>query len=200
MFLENKLSSKKVPAELLQPDEHDPFYVKDYERGGLTLRETSAGINRKQWEFFIENGTSIYCRVIDTEKKYLLISNVNITEVVGTFDRNMNVCVVFRSNQKYYFYWFDTVSNSYLTEELPNVVSSPRLCHDDKRDEATEYSDVILTYIKTDKLIYRLQRDRFTVDYIAATRGVKDREIIRFGMNKSLRLQWTLDQSSKYRE
>ena len=199
MFTDNLFSSKVVAAELLRPDEHDPEFVRDYERGGLALRETSGGINQKQWMFFIE-GMTIYAKIMDTEDKFPVLSGKNFKEVVGSFDRNMNAVLVYFADNAYYFYWFDTVTNKYVTEELTSDVSSPRLCHDDKRDEALVYSDVILTYIKDTKLIYRLQRDRFTLNYIAGEKGIKGREIIRFGMNKSLRLQWTLDQANKYRK
>ena len=199
MFTDNLFSSKVVAAELLRLDEHDPEYIRDYERGGMALRETVAGINKKEWEFFIEDRT-IFAKITDTDKKFPILNGKDFTEVVGTFDRNMNPVLVYHANNAYHFYWFDTVTNNYVTEELTSDVTSPRLCQDDKRDEALVYSDVILTYIKDTKLIYRLQRDRFTLNYIAGEKGIKGREIIRFGMNKSLRLQWTLDQASKYRK
>ena len=199
MFTDNLFSSKVVAAELLRPDEHDPEYIRDYERGGMALRETVAGINKKEWEFFIEDRT-IFAKITDTDKKFPILNGKDFTEVVGTFDRNMNPVLVYHANNAYHFYWFDTVTNNYVTEELTSDVTSPRLCQDDKRDEALVYSDVILTYIKDTKLIYRLQRDRFTLNYIAGEKGIKGREIIRFGMNKSLRLQWTLDQANKYRK
>ena len=199
MFTDNLFSSKVVAAELLRPDEHDPEYIRDYERGGVALRETVAGINKKEWEFFIKDRT-IFGKITGTDKSFPIITGKGFTEVVGSFDRNMNPVLVYYADNAYHFYWFDTVTNNYVTEELTSDVTSPRLCHDDKRDEALVYSDVILTYIKDTKLIYRLQRDRFTLNYIAGEKGIKGREIIRFGMNKSLRLQWTLDQASKYRK
>ena len=199
MFTDNLFSSKVVAAELLRPDEHDPEFVRDYERGGVALRETSAGINQKEWIFFIEDRT-IFAKIADTDVQFPIITDKDFIEVVGSFDRNMNPVLVYFADNAYYFYWFDTVTNKYVTEELTSDVSSPRLCHDDKRNGALVYSDVILTYIKDTKLIYRLQRDRFTLNYIAGEKGIKGREIIRFGMNKSLRLQWTLDQATKYRK
>ena len=199
MFTDNLFSSKVVAAELLHPDEHDPEFVRDYERGGVALRETVAGINQKEWIFYIEDRT-IFAKIADTDVQFPIITDKDFIEVVGSFDRNMNPVLVYFADNAYYFYWFDTVTNKYVTEELTSDVSSPRLCHDDKRNEALVYSDVILTYIKDTKLIYRLQRDRFTLNYIAGEKGIKGREIIRFGMNKSLRLQWTLDQATKYRK
>ena len=199
MFTDNLFSSKVVAAELLRPDEHDPEFVRDYERGGVALRETMAGINQKEWIFFIEDRT-IFAKIADTDVQFPIITDKDFIEVVGSFDRNMNPVLVYFADNAYYFYWFDTVTNKYVTEELTSDVSSPRLCHDDKRNGALVYSDVILTYIKDTKLIYRLQRDRFTLNYIAGEKGIKGREIIRFGMNKSLRLQWTLDQATKYRK
>ena len=199
MFIENKFSTTRVPKELLQPDEHDPEFVRDYDRGGKAPRNTDLGVNLNHWVFFIEEN-QVYCKIQGTEEKFLIVEGTSITEVTGTFDRNMNPFVVYRDQNAYIFYWYDALTNKYVSEELPADTSSPRLCHDDKRKEAAVYSDVIVTYIRGSELLYRLQRDRFTIVYIAANRGVRNREIIRFGMNKSLRLQWTLDQANKYRD
>lgn len=199
MFTENLFSSRAVSTDLLKPDDKNPEYIKDYERGGIDLRQPVAGINVQDWVFYID-GDNIFAEAATTGVKYPILSGEPYKEVVGTFDRNMNPVLVYLVENTYYFYWFDTKTNSFETEELPSNVSSPRLCHDDKRHIAIDYSDVIVTYIQDNKLIYRLQRDRFSKNYIAGTKNVKGREIIRFGMNKSLRLQWTLDQATKYRE
>lgn len=197
MFTENQFSTTVVPAELLSPDEHNPEFVRDYERGGNALRDTVAGIDRKNWIFFIED-RNIYAKVIDTEEKFLILEDEDFEEVVGTFDRNMDTVLVYMVDNTYFFRWFDTLTNKYIVEELTSDITSPRLCHDDKRNEAVTYSDVIITYVKDKYLIYRLQRDRFTLPYIAADKHIKGRIITRFGMNKSLRLQWTLEQATKY--
>ena len=196
------LETKAVPLKLNTDLEEIPSRntVKEIYTSILSDIETARKlINKKEWEFFIEDRT-IFGKITGTDKKFPILTGKDFTEVVGSFDRNMNPVLVYHANNAYHFYWFDTVTNNYVTEELTSDVTSPRLCLDDKRDEALVYSDVILTYIKDTKLIYRLQRDRFALEYIAGEKGIKGREIIRFGMNKSLRLQWTLDQASKYRK
>ena len=200
MFYNNQISSAPIDRELLRPDEHDPMFVRDFERGGAALRNTLLGINKYNWVFYIED-KSIKAK-IDEENAtvFTILSGMDFIEVVGTFDRNMNPVLVYRVEDRYYFYWFDTSLNDFQTEKLVSTVVSPRLCHDDKRAETLLNSDVVLTYIDVGRLLFRLQRDRFNTEYLVADKFVKNREIVRFGMNKSLRLQWKLDQENKYRK
>jgi hypothetical protein len=195
-MLENLVfSSRPVPAPLLIPDNNEYNLLYDFERGGNALRQTEGGINISNWMFWVESGTTIYCGRIGTGERFPLYEGENITSLEATFDRNMNPTMVFKEEDEYVFTWFDTKSNDFVYDDYKDI-RSPRLAHDDKRDEAVRYSGIVFTYIKDDKVYYRTQVDRYTIEYLAFETYVKGRSITEFGMNKSLRLQWGLEQTS----
>lgn len=198
MFSESRMSTKPIEADYLVPDNFKYSRTEDYERGGLVLRNPYDGIDLKTWKFFIEDQTFIKLQRIDEDKIYTLFEGNEITEIKGSFDRNMNPCYIYKEGDFYFFLWFDTLSNKNVIEELGTEIKSPRIAHDDKRPIGKSYSDIIITYIKENKVYYRIQADRYQIEYLAFEGDFKDRIIISFGMNKSLRLQWLLDQESKY--
>ena len=196
MFYNNQISSETLYAEFISPDDLSYNKLQDHEKAGAKIKDSLEGINKYTWVFEIRNDSEIWCIREDTQEATKLYTGNNLTEVYGSFDRNMNPCYIYKENGNYQFVWFNTVTNRNVTEGLGDV-RSPRITHDDKRDEALVYSDIIITYIRDDKVYYKLQRDRYTIEHFAFEEKVKGRSIKSFGMNKGLRLQWELVQNSK---
>jgi hypothetical protein len=118
----------------------------------------------------------------------VLFSKALITEISLAFDQNMNPFVAFVENDVAKFWWFDTVAGMTVFSNLPAGSTTPRCCLDDKRETQTNSSDIILAYVNAGNLYFRMQRDRYGVEYLLKTGvigGVK-----RLGVSTVNRLQF----------
>ena len=91
------------------------------------------------------------------------------------------------------FRWYNSVVEDYVTTNYSDI-TSVRLCHDDKRDIQVQRgaTDVILTYSKIGAVYWRVQRDRFMIEYSHSLAISKLHRITHFGMSKGNRLQWRI--------
>lgn len=103
------------------------------------------------------------------------------------FDQNMRYILAWQMpGGQVFLYWYDSAIEDYaLTSWFGRT---PRLTLDDKRPEASGWSDVILFYIEGTTLKMRVQRDRFTIAYNMGEVGLNAR-LGRVGMAENLRLQ-----------
>jgi hypothetical protein len=68
-----------------------------------------------------------------------------------------------------WLWWYDTLAQQYATLVLPDL-ATPILTMDDKRRDASlsNRNDIIFFYIAEPGLCYRLQRQRFATEHVAA--------------------------------
>jgi hypothetical protein len=195
MIPEHVLSTELRQALFYTPDSYDPSPIVDWELGGIALNDPSVGLQYQVWKCYLhidgvleESNVWIGPEAGPFEVFY---AGGDITEISFCFDQNMNPFLAYVEDSVAKFYWFDTVVSDYVVTELPVGSRSPKCCIDDKRDVHTSTSDIILTYMRTDKLYYREQRDRYLIEYELAD-GYPGLDVLIVGMNKVNRLQWLL--------
>lgn len=195
MLPDHVLSSQLVLGYYLYPDTIDPDPFKSYELGGVALQDPSQGLMvQTWWARLFKDGikeTSIVYIGADNVPEQVFQSDADYTEISLAFDQNMNPALAYMEDGNAKFYWYDATIPGYTTLTLPSGSRSPKCCMDDKRELENATNDMILGYMRDDKLYYREQRDRFTVEYLLKSDlGLKD--LIQVGMSSVLRLQFAL--------
>lgn len=181
-----------MEAEFLTPDNRgfDPF--EDWERGGIAHQDPSQGIDLKDWRAWKDRASGwILVQPVDLSQPPIQVhQEPNATFISLAFDRNMRLVVAWRVVNTSYLYWFEPITNTYTITSYPST-HSPRLSHDDKRERASQWSDVLFFYIRAGQLCVRTQRDRYEIETILAEVG-DDVILYRVGMNTKLRMQLEL--------
>lgn len=195
MLPNHVLSSQPIIGYYLYPDNLDPDPLKSWELGGVGLNDPSEGLQVQTWWARLHKDgikeTAIIYIGADSVPEFVWLSNADFTEVSLAFDQNMNPFVSYMVGGVAKFYWYDTALPGYTTTTLPAGSRSPKCCLDDKREMQDLTNDIILAYMRDDKLYYREQRDRYTVEYLLSSgHGLLD--LIQVGMNTKLRLQFAL--------
>lgn len=180
-------------AEFLAPDSTvtgDPLISK--ERGGIALSDPSEGINTYVW---VSSYDDIAGDIKLTNETTLVESTIitgvlNVTQISFAFDSNMRPSIAYvLATGEAYHYWYDSVIEDYTTTLLPVGTTTPRLCHDDKRFffVTNNTTDVILGYLLSNTLYFRLQRERYQTDHAIATVSAGT-ELFNIGMGVNMRL------------
>lgn len=172
----------------LPPDDTPYTRLQDFELGGVGISDPSQGLTGHTWELRafgdalrIRRGTDAWAELFTFSTPY---------EIALAFDQNMRpVVAVANRNKDLYLYWYDpTISNYTLT--FIGHGRTPRLSLDDKRPSASQYSDVILGYVKNKELVYRQQRDRFLIEYPVMSGIHGHVKLTHMGMGENLRMQF----------
>ena len=188
MLPENSLSLTSVIGKYNYPDNLETSNTLDFELGGVDLQDPSQGLRVKSWAVYIE-GQDIWIAAEDREP-VILFSRVGIlTEVSLAFDQNMRPVVAFVENGVSTLYWYDTFISNFTFTTLPDTLT-PRVCLDDKRETQTGSSDVLLAYIKDNSLYFRMQRDRFQIEYLL--RADVNATLKKMGMTNKSRVQFLM--------
>lgn len=167
MLPDELLSSVPLPDAFRSPRDRLKEPHVDYELGGVALNDPSEGLEVKVWRCRYEEPDFI----VDAPgvAASTLLSVAGVSEFQFTFDQNMQPAIAYRIEAGSRFYWFDATIPGFTTIELPAGSRSPRCSLDDKRSAQTSISDMILAYIRGPRVYWRAQRDRFLVEYVAAT-------------------------------
>ena len=151
---------------LLSPRSRTYALTESWEQGGVGLSDTSQGLVSHTWRAWTDS-KDIYIQRSDLAKDTAktLLAAPNITELDLTFDQNMRPVLTYVSGGIAKLYWYDTVSQSQVITDFPNV-QNPRVSLDDKRSFNTPNSDVIFAYINNDRLCCRYQRERYGTEHV----------------------------------
>lgn len=193
MIPENRLSSTNLPWLYLSPDQLDPEPLEDWELGGVALNDPSEGLEYQVWRAHLRIGVNNIGNVwlsADNHPESLLFTRDGVTEISLTFDQNMNPFIAFMQNGEAWYWWYDTAIGEQVFTQLPTGCYSPKAAMDDKRYRQVGDSDIILGYVRDGGLYYRMQRDRFLIEYdlnLAVSTN-----LLKLGMNKSNRLQFAV--------
>lgn len=167
------------PKVLIIPANHAPFSppkdsdditpLMDISEGGIALSDGTHGLQVQFWTFTIEGEgleTGIYLEAPNYPKT-LQLAISNLTWVRGTFDQNMHPAVAFVAGGFNYLWWWDPVVHAQTITELAPTILSPTVLMDDTRARETQLgnNDIILAYLIGSEVFYRLQRDRYGVQY-----------------------------------
>ncbi len=150
---------------LLSPRSRTYALTESWEQGGVGLSDTGQGLMSHTWRAWTDS-KAIYIQRSDlsNDTAKTLLATPNITEIDLTFDQNMRPVLTYVSNDIAKLYWYDTVSQSQVITDFPNV-QNPRVSLDDKRSFNTANSDVIFAYINNDQLCCRYQRERYGIEH-----------------------------------
>ena len=191
---QNSLSLGAPPALLLAPDnEGRSSRTVDLELAGVDLQQGEQGLRVRDWRLALV-GNDIRLSKRSEATFTTVVTEVGITQVSLAFDQSMNYAVAYVALNVAKLRWFDSTIPGFTTLTLPADASSPFLSMDDKRDMATSgnRNDVILAYIRGNRLVYRQQRDRYGVERTLAWFDSAAVSINKMGMNRALRLQFEI--------
>lgn len=190
----NILSTTIIPGGFIPPDNKYVDKIVDWELGGVALSDGSLGLEFQFWQanLYIDQLTGIGTVTVQapTFPETVLFALSGITEISLTFDQNMHPFVAFMQAGQARYWWFDPTIPGQVFANLPVGVRSPKVSLDDKRPQAIPDSDILMGYMVGDDLFYRLQRDRFTIEYPLATNLVGD--LLWLGMTDKMRVQFAL--------
>lgn len=164
-----------------------------YEMGGVGISDPSQGLLVQLWRVRVIANAFIYIDAPNTPP-FLLLTDVNVTEVDLAFDQNMLPFVTYVSNGLIKFYWFDPTLPGFVLSTILEFAWTPRCTLDDKRAFDVGNSDIVLMYVNllSGQICYRIQRERYATEHAIDTAVINDQiRCINFADNG--RLQWTID-------
>lgn len=133
--------------------------------GGIAINDSSQGLKVQVWIAFYEGGV-IKVKPLDSNVSTSVLAVAGVTELAFAFDQNMRATLAYVVNNISYLYFYDTLISNTTIVTLDVGVISPRLSMDDSRDNQTSNNDIILAYLKDNKLYMRVQRDRYLLEYL----------------------------------
>ena len=162
----------------------------DYEQGGIALNDPSQGLQVQSWRARLV-GNEIKVGPDPYTSETTVITGSGITQISLAFDQNMNPAIAYVQAGVTKLYWYSTALEEMTTTTFAADVRSPFVCMDDKRDAATtmNINDVLLFYVRTNRLCYRQQRDSYNTERTLAWFDGTAVTINKVGMNVGLRMQ-----------
>lgn len=182
---EDTLSGTFVPSQLISPDNRPITGLTDWERGGVAIQNATQGINAFDWLLSVIGDTVTLTR--EGALTQNVFSRPGIQEISFSFDQNMNPAFVYKVDGIMYLRWFDSFVNQIVTTNF-GPGRTPKLSMDDKRTTSLNTNDIIFAYLRDDELLYRQQRDRFTIERVLKTDIDPAAELEAVGMSNTLRL------------
>jgi len=141
----------------------------DYCEAGIAINDPSYGLEYQMWRARIE-GRNVLLGSERTGNGYhdefpVFVAN-RMESVTLAFDNNMQpvICVKLLDEPTALLYWYDTPANAFTTTRYDNILE-PFVRIDDNRAGSLSFNDAIFSYNRANQIMYRLQRDRYTVEY-----------------------------------
>lgn len=186
MFPENQISNVPAPSPFVVTKKTSPLV--DRHLGGIGLNDTTKGLLYQVWEMRYLGSQFLISAPESPEEVVHTVQGV--TEFSFAFDQNMQPCIAYVLGSAVFFWRFDSVLGDYLTTNYGNGVRSPRVRLDDGRASQLAENDVTLCYLEGNELVYRLQRNRYGIRYVAATNVGDEDVLVDAGMSQGNRFQF----------
>lgn len=166
MFPNNELSNPTVYSQFQFPRNIPvlPPTIESREMGGIALNDPSQGLLVQPWRAFLD-GNNIYVEAPVVPATFLF-SGVGITSISLAFDQNMRANIAYVQLGVSKLWWYDTAIPGHTITTLATGTGNPVISLDDHRSFANAYNDIILSYIRDGNFYMRLQRDRYTIEYL----------------------------------
>lgn len=191
-----KVTVDPESVEFLTPDSFPRYNTIKYERGGDAIGDGSNGLNTYNWASSYDASTGVITLTnLGTDVSTEVLTVLDIVFLDFSFDSNMRPVITYTlSNDASYFYWYNTLTNSYTTTAFPAGVINPVVTHDDKRliGQRMNFSDAIIFYVLDDILYYLIQRERYQTPHQIATLTANT-TLKQVGMCSDLRLRIQLE-------
>lgn len=153
-------------AEFLPPrNRHYPMDIA-YCEAGPTMTKAEDGMLGYVWKAFLR-GSEICVKREDLDEIHIITTKENITQLDITFDQTMRPFLCYVKDGLPYYYHFNKDDSSYSEVALDPTVTFPRCALDMPYDIPN--SDIYIGYNRNGNLCYRIQRERFTKEYVLAT-------------------------------
>ena len=192
MLPDSVLSSLVVPGSYRESSDPVTGMLYDFELGGGAINDGALGLEYQTWACWYDRSNNVRVAPLSALASSVILFNVaGVKRLSFSFDSNMQPAVAYETSSGVFFYWFDSAAPGYVTTSYPGA-RTPRVTHDDKRDFESGKSDVLLTYLLDDELVYRQQRDRYLVAYTLRTGLPRSLRLVRAGMNTKYRVQFEL--------
>ncbi len=188
MIPDNQLSAVFTDLRFNPPDGRYRISKKvDYELGPISLSNTSEGLAYQIWKIWVNGDDIIVSPEADTLNQTILFSETGITEVSLAFDQLAKPLVSYLVGGVCKLWWFNPLT-SLIENRIFGPYVTPLLTMDDKRPLFSSSSDVIFVYIRDGAIYFRIQRDRFDIEYMAAVLPVGTSALRKLGMTTINRL------------
>lgn len=189
------VSSILIADHFLPPDDLATDNLLDYEGGPVGLNDPSEGNDYQAWTLRWYSDTGDFVVEAPNTAPTIIHNAPNVTELSLAFDQNGNPFIAYVEDGDAKYWWYDTADDQTKVSNLPANSLTPRCCIDDKRDNRTGTSDIILCYVNGGALKMRWERERYTDEKIVKNPFVHPQTgnpavLKRIGMNKVNRLQW----------
>ncbi|WP_185962858.1 hypothetical protein, partial [Klebsiella pneumoniae] len=132
----------------------------DYELGPIAVGDATRGSEYQMWRARMENNF-VYLRAPNVPE-FVLLDLPQVTEISFTFDQTARYVFSYVQAGIAKLYWYDSSIAAYTTTVFGSDVITPRVTLDDKRLYQRAISDVLLFYQRDNKLMMRMQRERFS--------------------------------------
>ena len=185
MLPNNQWASQAVIDDIIAPrDKAKVNATTSSDNGPIAIQNTSKGLMSKIWTASYNSVTGSVTLQDGTN----LFTDTNLKELSLTFNQNAAPFIAFRSATRIKIWWYDPLLSNYTIKDV--TTGDQPFCYlDERRPEFSANSDVFLLYHRGGEIFYRLQRDRFDVEYSTGIIGGTDIVIECFGMAKNNRLQ-----------
>lgn len=178
MLPNNALSSQPVTAQFFTQWRDDPLV--DFEFGGTALQDSSAGLSAELWKCFYEDDS---IKLSYDQQEQTVLNVENVTALSLGFDLSMRPVIAYLANEHCYLWFYDTAVSKQITADLGTGITFPQLSLDERRLVQSSNSDVILSYIRDNKMYMRIQRERFQIEHEIT----QAKRLIQIGMMKNYR-------------
>jgi len=160
--------------------------------GGVALENASQGSNAFRWRCWTDATGDVFLQR-DGAPLINFMSMPGVNELAFAFDQNMRPAFAFRAgNDRIDLRWYDSTISQYVMTTGLTTGRNPRMSLDDKRTSQSSNSDIILAYLRGTSLYYRMQRDRYLVEYTAASNLLPSTKLRNIGMAVNLRFLFDL--------
>lgn len=140
-----------------------------YAEGGEVIADATKGLTGYTWKAYADINSRVYVGREDSGNPVYIFQGDDITQVDLTFDQNMRPFIAYVDKGRANYYHFSRATSSYARVPLPIGWTFPR-CELDMRDtKDIPNSDIILGYIRGDKLCFGIQRERYLTERVVAT-------------------------------
>ncbi len=194
MMPENERSIQPIRGNFLTPPRINPLI--DHEWGGVDLNDTSKDLMNKLWRCFYQDG---WIKIESGTIKHSVLQIENVISLSLAFDFNMRVTLSYTTLdltgggsgvKTTSLYWYDSSAQAMVTTNYGATVRNPQVSLDDHRLKQSSNADIIFAYVRNSSIYYRMQRDRYLIEYLFYPNLAAKTELIQIGMNTNNRFQF----------
>ena len=143
-----------------------PFGVRDVTIGPNGLNDTTQGLNHKWWAAYFDSSNDIIIEDVDLSSTTVVLNEPDgVVNIALAFDQNANDTYAYITglgDLKIRFF-----DGSIPGDTILNIGSaqSVTMTMDMKYYPSSPSSDILLFYIRSNAIYYRLQRDKYAIEY-----------------------------------